>query len=387
MTDTRADPTGSRVSRTRRSSRSTSPAIPSGTGGSAMSALETAAELLLRARTVVLVAHIHPDADALGSALALGLGLQRRGATVAVSFGEPDEVPESLRELPGQHLLVPADQVPERPELVVSVDAASVERMGSLARLLDTAQNSLVIDHHASNDGFGRCDLVDVQAEATVVIVTRLLDLLDMPIDRDIAANLYAGLATDTRHFRTAGAQAHRLAARLIEAGVRPAELLEPITDVHSFAWMDVVSAVLGRAVLDRTAAHGHGLIYTVIDSTTWSAVPYEELDPVIDVLRTAREAAVAAVLKQTGEGLWQVSMRSRAPFDIAQVAAAMGGGGHANSAGFTHRGDPEAAVRELAQRLAEYPVPPSGSRDPLQRSTGSAGPRTEGARTDTGSR
>ena len=125
--------------------------------------------------------------------------------------------------------------------------------------------NSLVIDHHASNTRFGRHHLVDVSAESTTVLVAAILDQLGLPIDRDIAANIYAGLATDTVGFRFASAAAHRLAARLLDAGVDPDELMRPITDLHPYGWLDMLSAVLGAAVLDPDAAGGRGLVSTVI--------------------------------------------------------------------------------------------------------------------------
>jgi len=313
-----------------------------------LSELDVATELLADARDVVLIAHIHPDADALGSAMALGMGLARRGKPVAVSFGEPDGIPESLRGLPGSHLVVPPDQLPENPDLLVSLDVGSVERLGSLARLLGTCRQSLVVDHHASNTRFGQFHLVDASAEATVVLVARLLDRLGIAIDRQIAENLYAGLATDTGHFRHADSDAHQLAARLIDAGVRPVDVMRPITDSHPFGWLGMLSAVLGGAVLDRDAAGGRGLVHTVIDDATRSGLRPEELDSVIDILRTTQEADVAAVLKQTDGDSWQVSLRSRGPIDVAAAAAALGGGGHVRAAGFTHHGDPQLAVDAL---------------------------------------
>lgn len=310
--------------------------------------MDIATDLLANATDVVLVAHIQPDADALGSAMALGMGLARRGKPVAVSFGEPNAVPESLRGLPGIHLVVPPDRLPASPDLLVSLDVGSVDRLGSLARLLDTCRKSLVIDHHSSNTRFGQFQLVDTSAKATVILVARLLDRLGIPIDRQIAENLYAGLATDTGHFRHADSGVHVLAARLIDAGVRPPEVMSPITDSHPFGWLSMLSNVLAGAVLDREAAHGRGLVYTVIDDTTRAGLRPEELDSVIDIIRTAREAGVAAVLKQTGAHSWQVSLRSRGSVDVAAAAGALGGGGHILAAGFTHQGDPQLAVDAL---------------------------------------
>jgi len=315
--------------------------------------MDTAARLLATARSVILVAHVHPDADALGSALALGLGLARRGTDVQVSFAEPDAVPESLRHLPGMALVVPPGELtPQRSAMFVSLDVGSRDRLGSLVRVLDACQMSLVIDHHASNTRFGRYNLIDTGAEATALLVARLLDRLGIPIDRDIAENLYAGLATDTGHFRHADADVHRLAARLIDTGVRPMDVLHPITDSHPFGWLGMLSRVLDGAGLDPAAVGGAGLVYAIIDDQVRDGLRQEELDSVIDILRTAQEAEVATVIKQTGPDSWQVSLRSRCSVDVAAAAEALGGGGHVRSAGFTHIGEPLDAVRRLREVL-----------------------------------
>ena len=353
MTDTRAARSRTRGSRGRRAASVLGESLhdvqpPGPHGRPAGSELDVAADLLARATDVVLVAHIQPDADALGSAMALGMGLARRGKPVAVSFGEPAVIPESLQNLPGAYLVVPPRRLPVSPDLLVSLDVGSAQRLGTLAGLLDTCRQSLVIDHHASNTRFGQYHLVDPTAQATVVLVGRLLDRLGIPIDRQIAENLYAGLATDTHHFRHADADAHLLAARLIDAGVRPAEVMDPITESHPFGWLSMLSEVLGAAVLERDVAHGNGLVYTIIDDATRAGLRAEELDSVIDIIRTAQEAAVAAVLKQTGEQSWQVSLRSRGAVDVAAAAAALGGGGHVRAAGFTHNGEPKLAVDAL---------------------------------------
>ncbi len=348
MTDTRTIRNRTRGGRVRMSATKADGALP----GAPADDLDVAAGLLAAARSVVLAAHVHPDADALGSALALGLGLARRGTDVQVSFAEPDTVPESLRHLPGMALLVAPQDVSDRSDLFVSLDVGSRERLGSLVRVMDSSPLSLVIDHHASNARFGRFNLIDIGAEATAVLVARLLDRLGIPIDRDIAENLYAGLATDTGHFRHADAEVHRLAARLIDTGVRPIDVLHPITDSHPFGWLGMLSRVLDGAGLEPDVAGGGGLVWAVIDDEIRAGLRQEELDSVIDILRTAQEAEVAMVIKQTGAESWQVSLRSRSSVDVAAAAEALGGGGHVRSAGFSHLGPPQEAIRRLREVL-----------------------------------
>ncbi len=321
--------------------------------------LTRACELLRSASSVVLLAHINPDADALGSALALGLALRNSGAEVTVAFADPVEVPVSLRNLPGQELIRPASDVPDEPDLVVTLDVNSPQRLGSLVSLLQTAGHSLVVDHHASNGGFGDDQLIDDAAESTTVLVAALLDGLGLPFDHDIAANLYAGLATDSVGFRHASPFAHRLCARLLEVGVEPTELMRPITDLHPFAWLGMLSAVLAAAALDPDAAGGLGLVHTVITAEAAMGIRPEELDSVIDIVRSASEAEVAAVFKELEPDSWQVSLRSRCLVDVAAIAGLLGGGGHVRAAGFGFQGSAADALTLLKNALVGR-VPPA---------------------------
>ncbi|GAY09414.1 bifunctional oligoribonuclease/PAP phosphatase NrnA [Pseudonocardia sp. N23] len=324
---------------------------PTGVPSTTAAAVAAAAELLATARDVTLVAHVQPDADSLGSALALGIVAARRGATVRVSFASPAQPPESLRPLDALGLLVAPEAVPAAPELLVMCDTAAPERLGSLADRLVTARSSLLIDHHASNPGFGDVRILDPSAEATVVLVHRLLAEMGAPVDRPVATCLYAGLVTDTVGFRTAGPAAHRMAAELLEAGVDVEAVLRPISDDHPFTWFDDLAGILHAATLDVTAAGGHGLVSAVVPAAVMGRHRVEEVDGVVDLLRTASEADVAAVLKQVGPRRWSVSMRSRT-VDVATAAVTLGGGGHPRAAGVTLDGDPDEVLARLRAAL-----------------------------------
>jgi phosphoesterase RecJ-like protein len=319
--------------------------------------LRVAADLLRDASDVTLLAHVNPDADALGSALALGLALRRRGTTVRVSFGAPDEVPESLRGLDVAGLLVPADLVPDEPELLVALDAASAARLGRLENRLARSGHVLVVDHHASNTRFGTHHVVDDSAEATAVLVLALLDELGEPIDADIARCLYAGLVTDTSSFRRASPQTHRSAARLIAAGVDPDELGRELLDSHPFAWLPMLARVLARAVLEADAAGGHGLVHTSVTLDDQRDVRFEEVESVVDILRTTVEAEVALVLKEKAPGEWTGSLRAKSAVDVRAAAVGLGGGGHRLAAGFSASGT-AAEITERVRAMLRNPVP-----------------------------
>lgn len=318
--------------------------------------LRAAAELLGGAQDVTLVAHVQPDADALGSALALGLALHRRGGTVRVTFGEPADTPESLRGLDVADLIVRPDRVPAQPELLVALDTASRDRMGCLADRVDTARAVLVIDHHATNDRFGTHHVVDVSAEATAVLVLRLLDALDVPLDEPIARCLYAGLVTDTSCFRRAEPGTHAIAGRLLGAGVDPDATTREILDTHPFGWLAMLGAVLGRAQLEPASAQGLGLVHTTVRLVDSVGLRSEEVESVVDLVRTTSEAEVAAVLKETGPDRWSVSLRAKQRLDVSAVAAELGGGGHRLAAGFSAHGTAQDVLDALRSALHGAP-------------------------------
>jgi bifunctional oligoribonuclease and PAP phosphatase NrnA len=311
-----------------------------------------AAEVLAAARDVTLLAHVNPDADALGSALALGIALHRRGAAVRVSFAEPERMPESLVPLDVRGLVVAPREVPDAPEVLVSCDAAEPARLGALADRLATAQCTVMIDHHASNPGFGDVRVLDAAAEATVVLVHDVLVALGAPLDAEVARCLYAGLVTDTRGFRTAGPAAHRLAADLVAAGADPAELVRSIMDTHPYPWLAALGRALERAELEPGAAGGLGLVHTVVPLADTTRFRTEEVDSVVDVVRTTAEAEVAAVLKQQAGDRWVASLRSSGRVDVAAAAGRLGGGGHRAAAGFTRHGSADEVLAALRGAL-----------------------------------
>jgi bifunctional oligoribonuclease and PAP phosphatase NrnA len=314
--------------------------------------VKVAVELLAAAGDVTLLAHVNPDADALGSALALGLALRRAGKTVRVSFGGPQDTPESLRGLDAEGLIVPMSQVPAAPPLLVALDTGSVDRLGALADRVATAGQVLVVDHHVSNTRYGTHNVVDDRAESTTVIVLRLLDALGATVDEPIARCLYAGLATDTVSFRFAKPSTHLIAARLLEAGVDAAATVRPLMDTHPFGWLGMLSTVLGRARLEPEAAHGLGLVHTVVRLSDVRGLRVEEVESVVDVVRTTSEAEVAAVLKEFAPGEWTVSLRSVGRVDVGSAALRLGGGGHRLAAGFMAYGPAEDVIAVLRDAL-----------------------------------
>ncbi|WP_068274293.1 DHH family phosphoesterase [Aldersonia kunmingensis] len=322
--------------------------------GTAVPDLAAALAAIDAAKTVTVLCHVNPDADSLGSGLALAIALGRRGVAVQVAFAEPDEVPVSMRSLPGVEFVVPATEVAREVDLVITVDCASEGRLGSLGDRLASAGTSVVIDHHRSNQHFGALNVIDDSAESTSSVVARLLDELGIPIDRDIAHCLFAGLVTDTGSFRWVQPGSHAFADRLLATGIDGKEITRVLLDTHPFGWLPMLSRVLGTATLVPEAHGGDGLVYAIVRTEYAAGLRSEEVESVIDIVRTTSEASIAAVFKQVAArpGEWSVSLRSRDNVDIGAIATGRGGGGHRFAAGYTAHGSAEAVVAELRAAL-----------------------------------
>ncbi len=293
------------------------------------------------ADSVALACHLGPDGDALGSLLALTLALRALGKNTVSSWGsEPFSVPAMYSYLPGLDLLSEPASFPVKPALLVTFDTGSLERLGSLEEHARAAGTVLVVDHHSSNTRYGDIHLVDAAAAASAVLVEELIRRLGVPLAPDIAACLYTGLSTDTGSFRFAATtpEVHALAGRLLATGIRHDEISRAIWDTNRFAYLKLLGLLLDRAEL----IGGESLVWTWVsrEDLADSGVLIEEIEGVIDVIRTSVEAELAVICKQTPDGHWLVSMRSKGAVDLSEVAVGLGGGGHRFAAGFTSEED-----------------------------------------------
>lgn len=310
---------------------------------------DEAVAALRSASSVALACHVGPDGDALGSLLALAIGLRSLGTDVVASWSEPFRVPPQYAFLPGLDLLSPPSEFPESPDLLVTFDTGSVDRLGTLAPAAKNAGCVIVVDHHASNTRYGTVNLLDENAAASALMVDELLRRLGVPLTADIAACLYTGLTTDTGSFKYQATTpaVHAVAARLLATGIDHASIAREVWDTNRFGYVKLLGRVLGRAVLED------GLVWswTTQEEFAEHGVGMEDVEGAIDVLRTTVEAEVALICKETPEGTYAVSMRSKGAVDVGALCVALGGGGHRYAAGFTSSSGLDgtlAAVRAL---------------------------------------
>jgi bifunctional oligoribonuclease and PAP phosphatase NrnA len=310
--------------------------------------LTSAANAISGAECVALACHVNPDGDALGSMLGLLHVLRAAGRPCVASFSEPFGVAPHYRELPGLDLLVPPGEFPDAPDVMVTFDSGSVDRLGDLADSAKAASELVVLDHHVSNERYGSINVIVPDAAATAVVVHGLIAELGLPLTREAAVCLYAALVCDTGRFQydTTTPAVFELAAELVAFGVPVARLSRSLFEEHTFAYLKLLAAALERAVL----VPEHSFVYTWVtqEDLAHYGVTFEEVEGLIDVVRRTSEAEVAAVLKEGTDGLTRVSLRSLGAVDVCRIAQSQGGGGHRFAAGFST----DESISEVVARI-----------------------------------
>jgi phosphoesterase RecJ-like protein len=324
---------------------------------------QSAVEVLADAADATLVCHVAPDGDALGSMLALARVLRQGGTRVTCTWGDERwVVPSSYRWLPDIDSVVPPSEVDEAPSVLVVLDTGSRDRLGVLAPLADRASALVVVDHHAHNAGLGGVHLIDNKAAATAVVVEELVRRMEADLDADAATLLYVGLVTDTGSFQhsVTTPAVHAVAGRLLARGARPDLVAQRLWGSRSFGFVQVLGAALSRVCLEPDAAGGRGLVwtYTTTEDLDSAGVEMDEIEAVIDIVRAAREADVAVVLKQDVDGSFRVSSQSRGGTDVGAACAALGGGGHRLAAGLTSYDDVGTTMQAIRVALETAPAP-----------------------------
>lgn len=305
--------------------------------------------LLQQARRPLVIGHIAPDGDSIGSLLGLGWAMKEMGKWPTLACADP--VPESLRFLPGAGEVVSVRRGDE--DLIVSLDSSDLQRLGSLYDEALFAQLPVInIDHHVTNVRFGSAQLIEPSAVSTTQIVFSLLGRLGWPVSPWSAACLLTGLITDTRSFRTPNtdAGALRTALALVEAGAPLAEINE-----HLDRGMSLGMVVLWGKVLSRVQMKG-GIIWAEVsrDLQRECGVSGSDASGLVSFIAGVREARIAVVLTEKPDGAVEVGMRSVPGVDVSAVALGLGGGGHRQAAGCTIPGPLESARDTVLARLAQ---------------------------------
>jgi phosphoesterase RecJ-like protein len=287
------------------------------------------------AENILIVTHIRPDGDAIGSVLGLGLSLQLIGKHVQMVLS--DGIPQTFRHLEG------VEQLKQHAEggfdLICVLDCSDLQRTGRA--LNGYSQPDINIDHHITNLEFAHMNLVDTQAAATAEILAGLIQALDLPMPPSVAAALLTGLITDTIGFRTSnvGPNTLRLAASLMERGANLSELYRLALVTRTFEAARFWGS--GLATLEKEDR----MVWATLTLADRKAVGYPGRDDadLVTVLASIEEADVALIFIEQPDNHVKVSWRAQPGFDVSQIALQFGGGGH-----------PPASGADISGKLAE---------------------------------
>ena len=316
--------------------------------------IEQIADVLRGADSVLLVAHVNPDADALGSALATAIALESLGVPVRATVpDDPFEVPPGLHFLPRQDLLV-GPQIAQA-AVVMSMDASSPDRIGRLLPIGQAATSFIAIDHHASFIPFAGINLCDAGQPATGMLALDLIDALGVDLTHDMAICLYAAISSDTGSFRYPATTpaAMRAAARLMDTGIDFAGIAKAMFDTKSREFIALQSAVMADLDVRTVAGYTVAIAQVPAQAREDRGIAFTEVEALIDAVRTVADVDVAVVLKQDDNGSWRVSSRSAGVADVGAVCTQVGGGGHRLAAGFTGSHDAEETLNRFLGALA----------------------------------
>ena len=288
-------------------------------------------------QSFVLVSHIRPDCDALGSELGMAEVLRAVGKDVRIINAHRTPPPLAFLD-PAGNIEVLGDHVEAEDiscDCIMILDTSAWPQLGDMADVIRAAKcDKIVVDHHVGEDDLGATMYKDYQAEATGHLVVQAADALKVPLTRTIGYPVFAAIATDTGWFRFSSvtAETYRVIARLLDVGVVPSEIYGDLYERDSLARLQLRGLVLSRtkAEVDGALMHTYALRE---DFEKFGALPTDTEDAV-NLTLTVDKAQAAVVFIGQVRGGFKMSFRSQCGADCNEIAKNFGGGGHKAAAG-----------------------------------------------------
>jgi bifunctional oligoribonuclease and PAP phosphatase NrnA len=302
----------------------------------------------------VIMSHVRPDGDAIGSQVALGFALRAMGKTVHLV--NEDGVPESMAFLKGSETVTTPPAGPLEVEVAIALDTATKPRLGENA--LNAASKAKLwvnIDHHISNPAYGDLNIIDGTSPATGQIIYQLIRALDMPLPPETRDAIYVAVSTDTGSFQygSTTAATYELGADLIRLGLDVGKINADTYDNHPFRRLELMRELLNTLEI---SADGKISNWELRDAVRIKlGLQPDDSEGLIDLIRAVKGVRVAAFFEELDGGKIRVSMRSKDKgVNVCDVAARFGGGGHALAAGIRMTGPLEDAKAKVLAALGE---------------------------------
>ncbi|HAO92433.1 MAG: hypothetical protein A2X93_06925 [Deltaproteobacteria bacterium GWC2_56_8] len=323
---------------------------------------DKAVEEIRKGKKFLVVSHVSPEGDAVGSLLGVALALRSIGKDVTAYLEDP--VPDLFKFLPGAETVVHSLEGAGPFDATFAVDCGQRERLGKGFVNLKAPGRVVNIDHHATNDCFGDVNVIVPDASAAGELVYDLCKAADIHINRDIAVNLYVAIHTDTGSFRysSATADAFIKAGELVRLGAEPWDISRRVYENHPARKYKLLGMVLSTLEIIEAAnngAEGSGIprIATLVvtkDMFRQTGAEKDQADGFVNYARGIEGVDVGVLFRETGQEEYKVSMRSKGDVDVAEISQGFGGGGHRNAAGFTMKGSLDFVKTEVVAIIKE---------------------------------
>ena len=301
-------------------------------------------------QNIYITVHINPDGDAVGSAFAFAKAMKKLGKEPVILMESYDA---RFDELNGKQYIFTGDYDSLNPEIIFSLDCATMDRLGKAKSVFERTKLRYNIDHHISNTKFADYNIVNGSASSASEVVYEIISKI-VSIDKDIATSIYTGILTDTGGFMysSTSKRTHQIAGELVEIGLDTSFIHSKMLKEHTIAQVKVFNKALQNLVLDGKVA------YTTLTSDEMQAcgVTSADLDGIVEYILNINGIEASLFATERGADLVKLSLRSKS-INVNEVAGLFGGGGHMLAAGAGVKGKSldeavKSAVDELKNRL-----------------------------------
>lgn len=295
-----------------------------------MSVLENIKEKIENSNSILIVTHTNPDGDAMGSSLGLLSALKKIGKQGAVYIPTPNKM---FSYLPGYAEILTENINPKDYDLCIALDSSDMERLGECREVFESIEDTIVIDHHITNQSYADINYLNAVASSTCENLIVVLAAMNIAINKEIAESLYTGILTDTGAFRyNVQSETYEFVAMLTETGIETAKIYRRLFDLTTLS----KTKLLARA-LERLEIHEDGKVsFTYITKQDLEELGLEENDSegIVNFGRNIDGTEVSIFVKEQ-EGKYKISLRANEYVDVSVVACKFAGGGHVRAAGF----------------------------------------------------
>ncbi len=294
--------------------------------------LEQIIDRLKQGRAILVIGHAQPDGDAISSVAGLVTVLRRYGLSASGCIA--DDIPWYYKSLPGADLIAsPRELRAHSFDTTVVVDSSDIDRIGEADVLFEGDVPDVTLDHHRTNRGFGRLNYCDPDSAATAMIVLDIARAL-VPVDRELAQILLLGIATDTGFFKYPSVGAHVLeaAAQLVQHGASIQRIASAVLENRSLNTLRLLARMFDTITLREEGKVAFGWVSK--EALQETGCTDQDTEGFVGEIRALHGVEVAILFVESSEGEVHVSLRSKSFVDVSEVAAALGGGGHARAAG-----------------------------------------------------